>query len=977
MAAALLAAALPTARINSGRLRLLWIRVFGFSFVSLFGASLLGQINSWTNPASAKWEESYWSLGMLPNSNQSVVITNAGFKAVAVWPSTVADFPASQTVSNLTVNAPGGSFNRLLLNFSNSDVPLHVRNAFTIGTNGSLMNLYGGLQVDGVAGGTFDICGGEVIQESGITVATNVPTSVISGNVNVTNANLWFGPLTLGDVPSLGAGNFTQSGGAVSYSTMWISNGVYTLMGNASLSGAEMRIAALTNASARFIQSSGTNSGNFTVGNNINLIWSGEYKLLSGMVRAGEMKLIGNGRFIQSGGLVTSISNSVSGPDPGYPNGSYALSNGVLRVRDWTLVNGHVDQFGGEHTITNPLALTGYYRDDHGFIQSRKTAYFLSGGTLTVPAINLTFFGFFNQSGGSNRVAGNISVAGTIFTLSGGVLSNANTFLAPGNQPSGENLESGTFEQKGGTHIIGGVLSNTSSSFYFTSGYRLSGGTLMVPTILMAGNRAVFAISNSPTINNSLFQFGGGTIQADGSAQFGQLALASNSVIAFSSNTASVSFLNSASAAWSGDATLTISNWNGSTNGGGMHRLYIGTSSNGITANQLSRIRFVNPAAKLKGRYPAVILNTGEIVIDPNNAVLVGGWGAEDPFAADNGAEYAERLTVYPEASTNVIAISAGNPNLTLRADGTVLTWGDWGAPIPPEENHDLIAISASSFHSLALRSNGTVLAWGYEYDTTRTNVPAGLSNVVAISAGDSHSLALRDDGTIVAWGWSGATNGPPAAMPAIAISAGAAHSLALKADGTAIGWGQSTYGEADIPAGLSNVVAIEAGYFASFAIKSDGTVAAWGWNDFGQTNVPPGLSNVVAFSAGHSHVLALKADGTVTAWGNTNLSHETVVPPWLSNVRAVAAGGNYSLVLLHGGPYLRAPISNASHGNGQFSFSLPTRSGHVYALEHVTDLTNSNWQLVFPLGAGQAGLSAFADQSTATPQRFYRVREW
>jgi hypothetical protein len=534
----------------------------------------------------------------------------------------------------------------------------------------------------------------------------------------------------------------------------------------------------------------------------------------------------------------------------------------------------------------------------------------------------------------------------------------------------------GAFEQSGGTHIVRSTLSNIGTNFYFPSIYRLSGGTLMAPTIFLRGNNSIFAVSNSPTVSNSVFYFAGGIIQAEGSAQFGQLTIASNSVIAFGNGPGRISFLNSSVAAWESGAMLLISNWDGSVTGGGTHRVYFGNNSNGITAAQLAKTRFINPAGRLRGSYAPVVLGTGEIVLNPHNDVLVGGW-AEVNASDPSSITYWDSQTIYPEPSTNVIAISAGNPNLALRADGTVLTWGNWGAPIPPESNHDLIAISAAPFHSLALRSDGTVLAWGYEYDTTRTNVPVGLSNVVAISAGTFVSLALRSDGSIVGWGdsTSNLTNIPPAAMPAIAVSVGLAHALALKADGTIFGWGQSDYGEAQPPPGLSNVVAIEAGNATSLALKSDGTVVAWGANYNGQTNVPPGLSNVVAISAGSSHALALKSDGTVVAWGNMNQSIPATVPQWLSNVRTISAGGDYSLVLLHGGPYIRAPISNSSEAGGQFSFSMPTRSGHVYGLEYVTDLANRDWQTVFPLVAGKAGMTTFTD--TNGPPRFYRVREW
>src|ERR1039458_367185 len=86
---------------------------------------------------------------------------------------------------------------------------------------------------------------------------------------------------------------------------------------------------------------------------------------------------------------------------------------------------------------------------------------------------------------------------------------------------------------------------------------------------------------------------------------------------------------------------------------------------------------------------------------------------------------------------------------------------------------------------------------------------------------------------------------------------------------GTVIAWGDNTYGQCNVPQGLTNVMAIAAGYQHSLALKMDGTVAAWGKDDDnGEADVPVGLSNVKAIAAGWGTSLALKGDGTVKAWG-------------------------------------------------------------------------------------------------------------
>lgn len=50
---------------------------------------VFAQTNSWTNSASGKWEDANWSLGMLPGTNQTILVTNAGLKVLAIGPNTV------------------------------------------------------------------------------------------------------------------------------------------------------------------------------------------------------------------------------------------------------------------------------------------------------------------------------------------------------------------------------------------------------------------------------------------------------------------------------------------------------------------------------------------------------------------------------------------------------------------------------------------------------------------------------------------------------------------------------------------------------------------------------------------------------------------------------------------------------------------------------------------------------------------------
>ena len=269
-----------------------------------------------------------------------------------------------------------------------------------------------------------------------------------------------------------------------------------------------------------------------------------------------------------------------------------------------------------------------------------------------------------------------------------------------------------------------------------------------------------------------------------------------------------------------------------------------------------------------------------------------------------------------PVGLSGVVGISAGSiHSLALKADGTIVAWGgnDTGQCTELTGLSGVTAIAAGGNYNLALKADRSVVAWGSFGFFNDFNVPNGLSGVAAISVGDAHSLALKLDGTVVAWGnnYYGQCDTPGFLSGVVAVDGGGFHSLALTGDGTVVAWGRNFSGECNVPNGLSEVVAISAGGGGfsgdpppggpqadhSLALKVDGSVVAWGDNSWGQTNVPHGLSGVVAISAGGYHSLALKVDGTVVAWGNNTWS-QCEVPSGLREVVAIAAGLSHSMAL-------------------------------------------------------------------------------
>jgi alpha-tubulin suppressor-like RCC1 family protein len=248
------------------------------------------------------------------------------------------------------------------------------------------------------------------------------------------------------------------------------------------------------------------------------------------------------------------------------------------------------------------------------------------------------------------------------------------------------------------------------------------------------------------------------------------------------------------------------------------------------------------------------------------------------------------------------------------------------------------VAVAAGGLHALALRTDSTVLGWGGNLAGETVGSPSrspqqangevriagqALSNVTAIAAGPWHgqsfSLALKSDGTVVAWGDNrfGQASLPAGLSNVTAISAGSFHGLALRGDGTIVHWGQGH----PPPNWLSNVVAVAAGGESgqNMALRRDGTVAEWPvLSDEYVSTVPAGLSNVVAIATAGGARLALNADGTVVGWGGNQYGQATGVPTpqfphestgtvmiagqVLTNVAAIAAGPEYSVALKRDG---------------------------------------------------------------------------
>src|SRR5437764_509587 len=219
-----------------------------------------GGTNSWIKPSSGNWDDSSaWSLGILPSGSQSVLITNSGWKAVAINPSTPINFPNSMTVGSLTIRGAWDTKNMLLLNYFGTAVPLTVVNGLTVQDSAQILNLNSALVVQG---GTIVVTNAEINQDGGLVRTTNAVMYLQNGLYDLTNGVFEAGQVFLGLPVSA---SFNQYGGAAVISDLAFGRGPQGAGGNYALYGGNLSlpnglaIMGDDNASSSYFQAGGTN----------------------------------------------------------------------------------------------------------------------------------------------------------------------------------------------------------------------------------------------------------------------------------------------------------------------------------------------------------------------------------------------------------------------------------------------------------------------------------------------------------------------------------------------------------------------------------------------------------------------------------------------------------------------------------------------------------------------------------------------
>lgn len=590
---------------------------FVASVLAFTSTSVFAQPNSWINPASGNWDQATnWSLGILPDSSQSITITNSGFKAVEINPSTPINFPGSMTVSSLTIQAATNSDNLLLLNFFGTNVPLTVLNGLRLQDNAQILNLNSGLVVQG---GTITVTNSQINQDGGFIVTTNSTMNLENSVYNLTNGDFEAGSVTIGNPVSA---QFNQYGGTA----------IITNLGLASYTG--------------------------TIPNGISL-YGGTLQLPGGMNVYGEP---GGLSYFQAGGTNFTgqvfISFDYAGAIPTFTVNGGLLADSGVELMAGDRGNIELQQNGGWHVITNTLSIIGGEATD----EVDPAFYSLNGGSLSAGSMSMDASmgtAEFNETNGSAYV-GEIQGVSAPFdsywvpeiNLSGGTLTSSNIDM----------MDGGEINQSGGTLIVSNLLSfegfiDPGGTFVTNfSTYTLSGGTLIANDISVGG---VWNIGDSTT--NRISNPGSITLSntlriGNAAEQLGSFILGGGATIDLSGSTSQLSFANSSGQTWAGGATLVILNWNGNPSGGGAEQLKFGTDQSGLTAAQLSQIQFQIGT----NVYPAKILSTGEVV--PNegssNSGLVNSW--TNPASANWGQATNWSLGILPDSSQSVMITNSG-----------------------------------------------------------------------------------------------------------------------------------------------------------------------------------------------------------------------------------------------------------------------------------------------------------------------------
>ena len=587
------------------------------------------ETNYWLKSTDGLWHQAEWSLGTFPRASQSVALVSPQSKTLVISATTARDRPNSLQISNLFVFAPHHSQNHLLLSNIGLSYPLRVGSVFNLSENAVLTLLDSTLRV----GREFQVNSTVNHGAASQVIAADLHVGAgLTAYYNFTNGLISAGTLIVGyRSPAM----FQQFGGRVAAAVMDVREANYFLRGG-EISAGSMAIANPYEPYFFF-----QDGGAIVVTNGVEIAKGdghGRYILSAGLLTSERLRVgavsidfvhpaRGVGEFVQNGGTNSTASFTVGRSDSYWGLGTYRLTGGLLVYDNGSISEGGFEQSGGVHEVSGSLALLGSLGPAGPVGEGH---YRLSSGKLSCESLHIRG-GPFEQAGGTNEVTLSLWLmpyeGSARYELTAGRLVTGHVGVYPG-----RNGRPSHFRHTGGVHEIAGYL-NLGQTLGESSApvYEFTGGELVAGEIHV-GSRATFRHTGGHlTLPGTLTLAGGQWQSSPGDHSFGALQLEdgyTNSTLALPLGRAVLRFGSSAALSWhTFQAHLIIYGWTGSETGGGQHQIFFGTNATGLTAQQLTQLRFRNPPGYAPGDYPATILPGGEVVpILPTRPRLAFTW---------------------------------------------------------------------------------------------------------------------------------------------------------------------------------------------------------------------------------------------------------------------------------------------------------------------------------------------------------------